>query len=102
MAEIKTITLTHKEVAEALIKFQKIHEGIWQLYVEFGISAGNIVFGPNDTSPAAIVPIKKLGLMKTDEKDSPLAVDASVVNPKPNGTKTISDKDADGNPLPKA
>lgn len=80
MAEIKTITMTHKEVTEALIKFQGIHEGLWQIYIEFGIKAGNFIFGAKDVSPAAIVPIQKIGLMKV-EKETPLAVDASVVNP---------------------
>jgi hypothetical protein len=81
MAEIKTITLTHKEVVEALIKHQDIHEGIWQLYVEFGIAAGNITTGEDQASPSAIVPIKKIGLHRVD-KENPLAIDASKVNPK--------------------
>jgi hypothetical protein len=80
MAEIKTITLTYKEVLEAFVKQQNIHEGIWQLYAEFGIGAGNIPIGPDEVAPAAIVPLKKLGLMKV-EKEGPLTVDASIVNP---------------------
>lgn len=80
MAEVKTIALTHKEVVEAFIKHQNIHEGIWQLYVEFGIAAGNVSISPDETVPAAVVPIKRLGLMRVD-KEGPLAVDASIVNP---------------------
>ena len=84
MDEPKTITLTHKEVTLALIKHQNIHEGIWQLYVEFGISAGNIPITDESQElricPAAIVPIKTIGLMMVD-KENPLALDASKVNP---------------------
>lgn len=80
MAEIKTLTLTYKEVVEAFVKQQDLHDGIWQLYAEFGIGAGNIPIGPDEVAPAAIVPLKKLGLMKVD-KEGPLTVDASLVNP---------------------
>lgn len=85
MAEIKTLTLSHKEVVEALIKFQDIHEGIWQLYIEFGIAAANVGVGKDQAgkdqaSPAAIVPVQKIGLHKVDE-ENPLSLDASKVNP---------------------
>ena len=81
MAEIKTISLTYKEVVEALIKQQKIHNGIWQLVVEFGIAAVNMRIGKEELSPSAIVPVKNIGLTRV-EKESPLALDASIVNPK--------------------
>ena len=84
MNEPKIITLTHKEVINALIKHQNIHEGIWQLYVEFGISAGNVPTADESQElrlcPAAIVPIAKIGLRMVD-KETPLALDASKVNP---------------------
>jgi hypothetical protein len=34
MAEVKTYALNHKEVTEALINHQNIHEGFWQIHVE--------------------------------------------------------------------
>jgi hypothetical protein len=80
MVEIKTLTFTYKEIVEAMIKHQDLHEGIWQLYIEFGIGAANITTGEEDVSPSAIVPVKKIGLHKVD-KESPIAVDASKVNP---------------------
>ena len=80
MAEIKTITLNYKEVVEAMIKHQGIHEGLWQLYVEFGIAAANLPI-QNQVSPCAIIPIKKIGLHKVD-KENPLTINASEVNPK--------------------
>ena len=85
MDENKPIILTHKEVTLALIKHQDLHEGIWQLYVEFGIAAGNMPIAEENQDnlrlcPTAIVPIKTIGLMMVD-KETPLALDASKVNP---------------------
>jgi hypothetical protein len=85
MDENKSIKLTHKEVTVALIKHQKLHEGIWQLYVEFGIAAGNMPIAEENQDnlrvcPTAFVPIKTIGLLMVD-KENPLAVDASKVNP---------------------
>lgn len=71
---------THQELAEILIKHKNIHEGLWGLYVEFGIGAANIGQGPNDILPAAIVPIVKLGLQKFPEPNN-LTVDAAKINP---------------------
>ena len=80
MPDIKTIVFNHKEIAEALIKSADLHEGLWQIYVEFGISAANIAIGPDQVCPTALVPISKIGLLKVD-KEAPLTVDASEVNP---------------------
>jgi hypothetical protein len=81
MAEIQTLTLTYKEVIEAMIKHQNLHEGIWQLYIEFGIGAANVSTGEDQVSPSAIIPVQKIGLHKVN-KESPIAVDAAKVNPK--------------------
>jgi hypothetical protein len=82
MPETGQIAFTYKEVVEALLKTQDIHEGIWGLFVRFGLGASNI--GPTDTEvqPAAIVPIVQIGLQRM-EKESNIAVDAAKVNPKP-------------------
>jgi len=74
------ITFTHKEMVELLVKAKGLHEGIWGLYVEFGLGAVNI--GPNDdeVNPAAFVTIGKIGLQRFT-KESSLSVDAAKVNP---------------------
>jgi hypothetical protein len=82
MAEPALITFSHKEVVEALIKHQGVHEGIWGLYVKFAIHASNVAFGSPELLPAAIVPVVEIGLLKFEEVTS-LSVDASKVNPKP-------------------
>lgn len=82
MPETSQLTFTYKEVVTALVRAQNIHEGIWGLFVNFGLSANNI--GPNegDLKPAAVIPVLSLGLMKFD-KETSLSVDAAKVNPKP-------------------
>ena len=83
MAETKQIVFTHREVAEAFIRYHGIHEGLWGLYVEFGLAAANINTTPPpnaDIVPAAIVPILKLGIQRFDTPNS-LTADAAKVNP---------------------
>ena len=82
MPEPAQIVFSYKELAETLIKAQGIHEGIWGVFLRFGLNAVNI--GENDAAlrPAAIIPVLEIGLQKM-EKESNIAVDAAKVNPKP-------------------
>ena len=85
MAETSQINFSYQEIVEALVKEQGIHEGIWGIYIEFGISAANIGTAPNETNnvvPAAIVPVLKIGIHRFAEPNN-LTVDAAVVNPPP-------------------
>jgi hypothetical protein len=87
MAEPTRIVFTHKEVVESLVRKQGIHEGIWGLYIRFGINAANIGSDPGgDLLPAAIIPVLEIGLQKFD-KQSNLSVDAAVVNPQSDRTE---------------
>jgi hypothetical protein len=81
MPETSQITFQFKEIVTALLKAQDIHDGIWGLFVNFGIGASNV--GPNDNElrPTAMIPILTLGLQKF-EKETNLSVDAAKVNPK--------------------
>jgi hypothetical protein len=80
MAEATRYTFTHKEVVESLIKRQGLHEGLWMLYVEFGLGAINTGPAEDQIVPAAVVPIVKMGLQK-GEKENALTVDAAKMNP---------------------
>jgi hypothetical protein len=80
MAESTQIVFKHTEVVEALIKTQKIHEGIWGLFIKFGLQAANVGVSPNELQPAAIIAILEIGLQKFDA-ESNLALDAAKVNP---------------------
>ncbi len=87
MAEASQIIFSFKEIAEALVKRHGLHDGIWGIFVKFGIQASNIGPTENDYKPAAIIPILELGLQKFD-KENNLSVDAAKVNPKPRSSKT--------------
>ena len=81
------IVFNYKEIAEALLEKTDIKEGLWGLFMEFGIAGANIAPKPGaDLSPAAIVPVLKIGLQKFDEANN-LTVDASKVGPKPSKSK---------------
>jgi len=81
MAQVNQILFTYKEIAEALVKQEGIHEGFWGAYVEFGIAAANINLAPDtDVTPAAIVRVQRMGLQRFEEANN-LTVDAAEVNP---------------------
>lgn len=80
MAEAKQITFSYKELAEILVKQQGIHEGLWGVFLRFGIRGANIGHTPEELLPAAVVPVIEIGIQKFDEP-SRLTVDAAVVNP---------------------
>lgn len=82
MPEIGNIIFSYQEVATALLKAQGIHEGVWQVFVRFGLNATNLGPTDNELKPAAIIPILEIGLQKA-EKPSNLSVDAAMVNPDP-------------------
>jgi len=82
MPETSQYTFNFKEIVTALIKAQDIHEGIWGLFVNFGLQANNIGPNENELRPAALIPILQMGLQKFD-KETNLSVDAAKVNPLP-------------------
>ena len=82
MAETTQFGFTYKEVVEALLKKQGIHEGVWSLSVKFGLQATNIGSNEADLKPAVVIPILEIGLAR-QEKENNLSVDAARVNPKP-------------------
>jgi hypothetical protein len=81
MPETSQLTFTFKEIVIALVKAQGIHEGIWGLFVNFGLSAQNVGPNENELRPSAMIPLLSLGLQKF-EKETNLSVDAAKVNPK--------------------
>jgi hypothetical protein len=81
MPETSQIVFSFKEVVTALVKEHDIHEGIWGLFVRFGLQASNIGETERDVRPAAIIPVVEIGLQKF-EKENNISVDASKVNPR--------------------
>ncbi|MBA2526974.1 MAG: hypothetical protein H0V18_14515 [Pyrinomonadaceae bacterium] len=80
MAEATQILYTFKELAEILVKERDLHEGLWGVYVKFGIKAANVGETDADLRPTALVPVLELGLQKFDAVNN-LSVDAAAVNP---------------------
>lgn len=81
MAEPSQYIFSPKEVAESLIKRQGLHEGLWSLYFEFGLGAGNLNMpGSSDVVPTALIPVIKMGLIRAKEINN-LTADAAIVNP---------------------
>jgi hypothetical protein len=82
MPETNQYIFSFKEIVTALVKSHDIHEGIWGLFVNFGINAQNMGPSESELRPAAIIPILQMGLLKYD-KENNLSVDAAKVNPAP-------------------
>jgi hypothetical protein len=93
MADVESYNFTYAEVVEALVKRQGLHKGLWALRVEFGLGAANInqVEGSKDATPAAIIPLVKLGIQVGKELNN-LTVDAAKVNPRPASAKAAKRK----------
>ena len=80
MGEEKTIyTFSYLEIAAALVKKQGLHNGLWGVYVEFGLGAANIPGAADD--PMAVVPTAIIPIKKFNEHVSQFTVDAAEVNP---------------------
>jgi hypothetical protein len=86
MPETNSITFTHKEITEALIKVQDIHEGLWGIYIEFAITAANVGQDDSNMLPAAIIPVTKIGIQRFSKPNN-LTVDAAIANPAPKRNK---------------
>jgi hypothetical protein len=83
MAEITQYTFSWHEVAEMLIKKQKIHEGEWVALIEFGITPGMVGPSPTDAKPGMSIVANGVQLAKAQPGAPPnLVVDAAKVNPK--------------------
>ncbi|MDP9237446.1 MAG: hypothetical protein M3P30_08640 [Chloroflexota bacterium] len=85
MAEAQQITFTYKELVEIMLRQQGISDGLWALFIKFGIGAANIGEGPDLIRPSAIVPVMEIGIQRTDDRTN-LTVDASELA-KPSATK---------------
>jgi hypothetical protein len=83
MAEVTAFTFNHAEIVSLMVRERGIHEGLWQLSVEFGFAASNVGPDADHLSPTGLVGIVKLGVLKVPDSTqrSSLIVDAAEVNP---------------------
>ena len=86
MAEPTQFMFKHRDLVIAMVKAQGLHEGLWQLSVTFGFGAANVGPTSDEVTPAAIIPLQAIGLQRVEKlENTSISVDASVVNPKPQG-----------------
>jgi hypothetical protein len=69
-----------KELTAALVKHYDLHEGLYDLYLEYQFAFGNFGPSPSQVVPSAVVGLSKLGVTRVTQT-GPLTVDASEVNP---------------------
>lgn len=74
--------LSLKDLTTLLIKHYGVHEGHFDLLIEFQIGMGSFGPTPEMLAPGAAVSISKIGLAKSVQIGDK-SVDAAVVNPKP-------------------
>jgi hypothetical protein len=79
MPETRQIIFSYKELAEMMVRQGGITDGLWGIYIKFGITAANVGEGPESLRPAAIVPVMEIGLQKFDEPTN-LSVDAAELH----------------------
>ena len=79
MPEAKQVIFSYRELAEMMVQRLGLTEGLWGIYVKFGIAAANAGVGSEDLRPTAIVPVLEIGLQRFEEPSN-LTVDAAEVN----------------------
>lgn len=72
------------ELTEILIKSQGLHDGLYNLSVQFQMAVGAVGPSPELICPGAMLGVSRLGLAKTEEKKENIhTVNAAEVNPAP-------------------
>lgn len=90
MPEADRLLFELRELAEVLVKSQGIREGLWGIYVEFGLGAANVPTGPGQVTPAAINFVQKIGIQRFPEPNS-LTIDAGETKePKTEAKKVVA------------
>jgi len=69
-----------REIATMLVKRYGLHEGLWDLSVEFQVGIGPMGPSPSDILPGAMFRLSRIGLAPAIQP-GPQTVDAAVVNP---------------------
>lgn len=87
----QSVDFSLTELTELLIKQQNLHDGLYNLTVQFQIAVGAVGLEPATLYPGAMIGVTRIGLTKT-EKPSAHTVDAAKVNPAPK-KKAKKDKD---------
>ena len=73
--------LSLNELTEVLIKYYGLHEGCYDLLVEFQIGSGAVGPDPDVRIPGLRFGVSKVGLVKSKKAGGSTTVDAALVNP---------------------
>lgn len=73
--------LSMRDLATVLVKHYEIHEGSYDLLIEFQIGTGHVGPDPANLAPGAMIGISKIGLARSAGKEGPTTVNAAIVNP---------------------
>ncbi|MBH2042096.1 MAG: hypothetical protein I8H87_00865 [Comamonadaceae bacterium] len=78
-------TYSHKELVTLMLKDAGIHEGLWNLSVNFRLGAGAFGPTPEEVAPSGFVSVDAVGIQKMEPKEGqpipPLTYDAKELNP---------------------
>jgi len=79
-------SFSHEELLAILLKSAGIHEGLWMLSINFGLSATNMSKsnnGEENLRPCVMAFVENFGLMRVERALKGLTLDAAIVNPLP-------------------
>ncbi len=79
-------SFSHEELLAILLKSAGIHEGLWMLSINFGLSATNMSnsnSGEENLRPCVMAFVENFGLMRVERALKGLTLDAAIVNPLP-------------------
>lgn len=75
-------SLSMRDLTTLLIKHYELHEGCYDVLIEFQIGVGAVGPDPASLTPGAMIGVSKVGLVLAREKGQS-SVDAGLVNPAP-------------------
>jgi hypothetical protein len=75
-----TAPLSLREIAALLVKHHNLHDGLWDLSIEFQIGLGAFGPSPSEMTPGGFVGIKTVGLQRA-QVQGPHTVNAADLNP---------------------
>jgi hypothetical protein len=79
-------SFSHEELLAILLKSADIHEGLWMLSINFGLSATNMSNsnnGEENLRPCVMAFVENFGLMRVERALKGLTLDAAIANPLP-------------------
>lgn len=90
--QVQDIVSSHelREITEILIKHHGLHEGLYDLMLEFGVAVGAVGPDPASILPGVMIGVRHIGIVKA-VKQGPSTVDAAEVNP-PSPAKKVTAK----------